>query len=120
MNDLVYSASGELTYLASSCPGQMNVTPSNIVELNIVGWCWTAWPNECNMLCGADSNCGDWGSETNNDPEFLTKLPIVLAWEMTCCACANAIMSKCAAKRVRPCCLRKRTKEMSNDVASSV
>ena len=40
-------------------PGQTNATLLNIIEFDFVGWCWTAWPNECNMLCGADTNFGD-------------------------------------------------------------
>ena len=39
--------------------GKTNATSFNIVEFNFVGWCWTEWPSECNMLCGAISNCGD-------------------------------------------------------------
>ena len=46
-----------LTFFLS--PGQMSSISFNIVELDFVGWCWTAQPNECNMLCGAESNCGD-------------------------------------------------------------
>ena len=56
----------------------MNATSFNIVEFNFVRWCCTVWPNECNMLCGADLCCKDQKSRRIMRPNFRSNYPLSL------------------------------------------